>query len=48
MRKSVLISEELHKELKELSALSGISLKNLMEMGIKLVIKRVKIREEDE
>ncbi len=42
-RKSILIEEELHKELKELSLKSGISIKNLTKMGIELILKRIKV-----
>ena len=47
-RKSILIEEKLHKELKDMSKLSGISIKHIVEMGIVLILKRIQVHDEEE
>jgi len=47
-KKSILIDEELHKELKEFSKHSGISIKSITEMGIRLMFKRIKFPDIEE
>lgn len=47
-RKSILIEKELHEKLKEKAKLSGISMKNIVEMGIELIFKRIKLPNTEE
>jgi len=42
--KSVLINEEIHKTLKETSKKTGISIKHIVEKGIELYIKKLKVK----
>ncbi|HUS48908.1 MAG TPA: ribbon-helix-helix domain-containing protein [Candidatus Paceibacterota bacterium] len=45
--KSVLIDEEIHKMLKDVSKKSGIKIRCLVENGILLYLKRIKLKENE-
>lgn len=46
--KSVLIDKETHRMLKEASKETGIAMKNIVEKGIELYLKKIKRRMEEE
>lgn len=49
--KSVLIDEDIHTEMKEVSKKSGIKIKDIVSKGIQLYLKKIKVNfleEEDE
>ena len=46
--KSVLINREVHKVLKEASKDTGITMKNIVEKGVELYLKKIKRRLEED
>jgi hypothetical protein len=45
--KSVLIDEELHAELKKVSKLTGIKIKDIVSKGIREYLKKIKPKDEE-